>query len=330
MTEKDVKIGADLESIWIETSALTQVSASTKVVQCLKQFFVNVRRSAMTSLLTALTIGVAVSIMGILMIGLHNASSTIAGNARDLAVLVFFKDSATATDVSGVQSMVRETGVAASMGVVDKAMALERFRASLGEDASVLDGFEDDNPLPLSLHITLGSLSDVEAVFSALKRQVAGEPYIDAIRYSESDADYLRGLLSSVEALGLIALGVLGVLSSFVIANTIKLALVGHRLEIDIMRLIGANRRAIFAPFLLEGLAQGLVGAGLSLAVLRLGVLVMRNVIPEIEALAEFLPHVHFMPFNQALILMGFGAVVGFAGSFIAVRRFATEVQFQG
>lgn len=330
MSEDHQDLQVDLDSIWGESSKLIGIAPSARVVHTVAQMVQNLRRSMATFLLTVLTICMAVSLVGFFLLCLHNASSRVADSVSDLSVLVFFKDSATPKDISDVQLVVKESGIPASMLVVDKVMALERFRLSLGSDAGLLDGLEDDNPLPVSLHITLGSVSDVEDLYAVLVSSVSNRSFVDAVRYSEGDLDVLKKVLGGVESVGFVGLLLLGVLASFVIANTIRLALVSYRIEIDIMRLIGAKRREIFSPFLLEGFLQGLCGAGLAIGFLYLGVIAGRRIIPQIEVLQFLVPNLLFVPSSTIWGLVVMGAGVGLSGSFIAVRRFLTEVRFRG
>ncbi len=330
MIEDRQELQANLDSIWDESSKLMGIAPSARVAHIAAQMVQNVRRSVATFLLTVLTIAMAVSLVGFFLLSLHNASSRVTDSVSDLSVVVFFKDSATPKNISDVQLMVKESGVPVSTLVVDKVMALERFRRSLGSDAGLLDGLEDDNPLPVSLHVTLQSLSDVENLYASLVSSLSDRSFVDTVRYSEGDVDVLKKVMRGVEVVGFVVVLLLGVLASFVIANTIRLALVSHRIEIDIMRLIGAKRREIFAPFLLEGFLQGLCGAGLAIGFLYFGVIAGRSVIPQIEVLQFVVPNLLFVPGDTIVGLIAMGAGVGLSGSFIAVRRFLTEVRFRG
>jgi cell division transport system permease protein len=113
----------------------------------------------------------------------------------------------------------------------------------------------------------------------------------------------------------------LAVVSLILINNSIRLAIYARRKEIGIMRLVGASNWFIRTPFLLEGLLQSLIGAGLAiLSIVGLQALVMPK-------LGEALP---FLPvgmsggatFQIAASLIIAGIVIGLAGSGFALSRY--------
>jgi cell division transport system permease protein len=311
-----------LEEIWSESGAVCEISLIAKCFHCIGQCAQNVRRSMMTSLLTALTIAVATFLLSIFLVILHNASVRIAESSSELSVMVFFKDGVRPDQVDSVKELVSSSSIPATITVVDKSTALERFRRSLGEDADALDGLEGDNPLPMSLQITVRTPSNVESIYSTLRARLANEFFVDAVRYSRSDVDDMRQIVEGVKFAGGFCLVLIIVVVTFVISNTIRLALFTHRLEIEIMRLIGASRRAIFAPFLLEGWIQGAFGAALGLVALVLFMIPLQELISHVEVVSLMLPRVNLIPIWQMIGVVAVGIIVGTTGSFMAVRRF--------
>jgi cell division transport system permease protein len=106
------------------------------------------------------------------------------------------------------------------------------------------------------------------------------------------------------------------------VANTIRLAVYARADEIEILRLVGATRGYIRAPFILEGLLQGLLGAALALLLLFAGYrfLVWRLGLAPAGLLA--LGAGRFLEPLQVAGLLVAGAVLGGMGSLLSVRRF--------
>jgi cell division transport system permease protein len=107
-----------------------------------------------------------------------------------------------------------------------------------------------------------------------------------------------------------------------VVANTIRLAVYARRDEIEIMKLVGATNGYVRLPFLLEGMLQGLLGAGVALLSLY-GV--QRWVLPRAQdafLFASGATSTPMMHLSQMGLVAAAGAVVGLLGSWLAVSRF--------
>jgi cell division transport system permease protein len=111
--------------------------------------------------------------------------------------------------------------------------------------------------------------------------------------------------------------------ATVLILNTIQLAIFARRREVAVMKLVGATNWFIRLPFMLEGMAQGLVGA----AVAFIGVYVLRNVVMDLITDPSFAPVDSLAArasdaVGTGIFLLIVGAMVGAVGSAIAVRRF--------
>jgi cell division transport system permease protein len=135
----------------------------------------------------------------------------------------------------------------------------------------------------------------------------------------------LRRILRIVELAGLIGVVFILGITGFIIANTIKLALYNHRMEIEIMELVGARRGSIYAPYMLEGLGQGVLGALIGIGFVFSVYLLISNSMAQSELLQMVFPAFHFLPVNILGGIVLAGAMVGMGGSFLAVRRFLAE-----
>jgi cell division transport system permease protein len=132
-------------------------------------------------------------------------------------------------------------------------------------------------------------------------------------------------MIQLIQLLGGIGMVFLFVIAGFIIANTIKLALYNHRIEVEIMQLVGARRGAIYLPYLLEGVLQGLLGAAFGLLGVFVVYLVTKSLLREAELLQLIFSSFTFIPTGSLIGTLLAGAIVGVVGSFLAVRRFLSE-----
>jgi cell division transport system permease protein len=100
------------------------------------------------------------------------------------------------------------------------------------------------------------------------------------------------------------------------------LALFSRREEIEILRLIGATRAFIRIPYLLEGAVLGACGSALSLGILKLGFELFRQQIGMAGRFSGIENLLSFFPLSMCLALVVVGMGLGFAGSFVSLRRF--------
>jgi cell division transport system permease protein len=125
---------------------------------------------------------------------------------------------------------------------------------------------------------------------------------------------------TAVSTFFLIAVIVLVVASTLLIANTIRLSIFSRRREIEVMKLVGATNWFVRGPFMIEGLICGVVGAVAAVILLLLGkAVVVRAVLDRLEADSE----VQAIAFGwNAVALVAVGLLLGAIGSGLTLRRF--------
>ena len=118
----------------------------------------------------------------------------------------------------------------------------------------------------------------------------------------------------------LIAIIILLVASTIDIANTIRLSIFARRREVEVMKLVGATNWFVRGPFMLEGVATGLVGSLAAILLLFLGrELAVPSILPDDRTSAE----VQALPFMYtSLILLAVGLGIGALGSGLTLRKF--------
>lgn len=314
-----------IASIWSEGQGVEKISLVAVVTHCVRQTYENIRRSAVTSMLTLVTIAVAIFLLGIFFLGVHNSTLAVSQQGGDMAVMVFLRDGASTSEIQSLTKQMQELAPGRSVTYIDKGQALQSFRKSLGEDASMLDGLDADNPLPASLQVQLASPDEAESVYRSVAARLEGSSRVETIRYSRGAVQQIKKMLWLVQVVGAVGMAFLLIIAGFIIANTIKLALYNHRTEVEIMQLVGARRAAICAPYLLEGFVQGVLGAGVGLLGVFVIFLLVGNFLHKAEILEVMFPNFAFIPGVYIGGTLIAGALVGVAGSFLAVRRFLAE-----
>lgn len=314
-----------LQKIWKEGQGVERVSVIAMGGHIVRRAVENLKRSRITSSLTVVTIAVALSVLSFFALIVGNCAVTVQRESGDMMVMVFLRDSVTPIDVEDIKKEIGDLTTGLQVSYTDKASALRSFRKMLGEDSSMLDGIDTQNPLPASLNITIANPDKADRLFSDISERLAASALIDSIRYSRSGVLQLKRLLKIVEVGGAVGMLFLLIITGFIIANTIKLALYNHRMEIEIMELVGARRGSIYAPYMLEGLGQGIMGAVVGIGLIFSVYLLISNAMTKSEMLQMVFPSFQFLSVAVLGGIVMAGALVGMGGSFLAVRRFLAE-----
>jgi cell division transport system permease protein len=174
------------------------------------------------------------------------------------------------------------------------------------------------NPLPNSFEVTPRRAEDVKAVSASIREEAL--PGVEKVRDGEKVADRIIQVATAVSTFFLVAVVVLVVASTLLIANTIRLSIFSRRREIEVMKLVGATNWFVRGPFMIEGLICGALGAITAVVLLLLGkTIIVPAILDRFEADSE----VQAIAFGwNALALLAVGLLLGAIGSGLTLRRF--------
>jgi cell division transport system permease protein len=270
--------------------------------------------SPVTSSVAVATIAISLVLVGAFGLLVRNMEELLDRFGSDLAVTAYLDDAVGPDEAAELARLAGTVEGVASVRVVSREEALERFRSGVGRGAALLEGLEE-NPLPASLEIELvaedRSAEGMERVLTSLEG-------LSGIADLASGQDWVEGYLRAValvRGIG-IGLGLILVLATLlIVANTIRLAVLARRDELEILSLVGASRTFIQTPFLLEGLLEGALAGALALLVLFTG---FQLVLPGFEfglelVLGGLSPR--FFDAREALALVAAGSGLGVVGS---------------
>jgi cell division transport system permease protein len=172
---------------------------------------------------------------------------------------------------------------------------------------------------PASVEVALDSeVADVEV--AALADKLRNVPSIESVETYQKWTDRVSALVrGGVAASAVLALVVLAAVIS-VIGSTMRLALHRRRIEVEVLKLVGATDAFVRRPFVVEGAAQGALGALASLCLLGLLYLI---VVGRFDDQLGLLLGVNptFLPWEFAAGMLAMGAALGAASAFAGVRK---------
>ena len=227
----------------------------------------NIRRSGWGGVASIATIAVSFVIVGIFLIITSNLGAVITEWKEQFQVTVFLDDNITADQLNLLRRRVQSEGAVQTVSYTSKEEALRQFKRELKGKESLLEGL-GENPIPASLQLHIQDSYQTPEALKQLSTSLSRLEGVEDVMYGQEWVDRLSRIIRLLRLLGLSVGMALGLASLLIVSNTIRLTVYARAEEIEIMRLVGATRFHVRAPFLLEGMIQGTLGAGLALLLL--------------------------------------------------------------
>lgn len=149
-----------------------------------------------------------------------------------------------------------------SVNYVSKEQALAKMKAQWKENAFLLDGME--SALPESYELKVENIENSNAVASS----IYNIKDVEKVVYYKDIVEKIAKVSEIVKYVGITLVGVLLLVSFFIMSITIKLTVIARKKEISIKKYIGATNMSITGPFIVEGILLGGLGAGISFAII--------------------------------------------------------------
>lgn len=234
--------------------------------------------------------------------------------------LVIFLDDGMSTSVANSLKKIKNV---ASYEFVSKERALKMQLKKLDKEGELLHELMQNNPLPDSFRI---SLHDVD-IMEKTSKKIAKIAGVQKVNAPKEVAQVITTLKSSITYAGLIIVGVLLVVSLFIIATTIKITIYERRREINIMKFVGAGNSFIRFPFIIEGVLIGIVAALVAYFVLYYAYAYMFDILENFKInIAPIIKEniIQFSELGYYLIsgFLGIGILVGILGSSLFMRKY--------
>lgn len=300
-----------------------------KVQRVIKNAWTNFRRNGLISsaaiLVTTITLSVA---MGLFLF--NGALNSVIGEVKNkVDIAVYFTVDAPEEQILTLHSELSKLPEVASVDYISADEQVLSFRERHMDDYLTLQALDElgDNPFGGNLRIMAQDPTQYESIARVLEgdSDIARENsvIIERINYSQNKVviDRLNSLVFNVERIGLAVSGILAIISIVIMYTTIRLTIYSSRDEIGIMRLVGASRWYVRAPFLVEGALYG-VFAWVVTQVLFGGITYVAG--PRFASILGINLFEYFM--SNIIVISGVvlivGILLGIISSLFAVRRY--------
>ncbi len=270
------------------------------------------RRAPLLSSLSVMTIAFSLFAFGLFGLVATNIARALAQVEERVEIRAYVTDGTGAETVAAAIGDIGAFPEVARVEEITPEQALERARREMGEFRDVFDA----SFLPTSIEVRLKPGYRDPATVKAVSDRIASYPFVDDVRFGQEWVQNLHDVQTLASAAGL-ALGILfAIVAVIIIGATIRMSVLAREREISIMRLVGATDGFIRRPFLLDGLAKGLLGGALALLLTWLA-----NAL-----ITQYLIRTTFFSVAVAAAGVAFGAVIGLLGSSLSVGRHLRQI----
>ncbi len=286
----------------------------------IRQGFVNIFRNKLFSLASIATISTCLFLFGLFYAIVANFQNIMMTVEEGVSVTVFFEEGTTDIRMEEIGQQIAARVEVSDVNFISDDEAWASFGPDyFGEDYA--EGFPE-NPLEGwdSYEVYLSDVS----LQSALVTWLQSIPEVREVYYSEVTANTLSGVNMLIAYVSLAIVVILLGVSIFLISNTVSFGIFVRKEEIGIMKYIGATDFFVRAPFVVEGMLIGLIGAAIPLGLIySLYNYALTYVIDRFNVLSSFLNFLSveevFTVLTPVSLIVGVG--IGFMGSISTVRK---------
>ena len=259
----------------------------------LRKRIVNAYLSSVISIsLVLLLTGIA----ALLVVNAHGVTKYLKENMH---ISVLLRDEATEGQARAGATAQESLPYVHSTRVITREEGAEELKTMLGED--FLDVFES-SPVPLSVDVTLNADYVQKDSLARVLKALGASPLVDEVEAQQTMVEALTTNLTRIS----IVLGVFILLLLFIsfvlINNTVRVSVFARRFTIHTMKLVGATRGFIRAPFVRAAVLQGLASSVLAVGMLWALLAALRRSFPELASIVDL---------QQLLIVCGIVVACG-------------------
>ncbi|MCH5303844.1 MAG: ABC transporter permease [Ruminococcus sp.] len=192
--------------------------------------------------------------------------------------------------------------------------AIKEYKDMLGDE--VFDNLKDDNPLPDAYKVSMSDLSKYDKTVDKILK-IKG---VDSISNRSDIARRLTDINNLVQTLSFWIVLALGIISLFIISNTIRATMHNRRFEISIMKSVGATNAFVRIPFVVEGMVIGFIASIISTVAL---IFLYDGIMNIVSNLIPFtaMPIMSVIWYVAAVFVIA-GIVIGALSGFISIRKY--------
>ncbi|MGE4518750.1 MAG: permease-like cell division protein FtsX [Desulfobacteraceae bacterium] len=269
--------------------------------------------------ITFMTVVLSILIVGTFVLFASNAGELLDRWKSGIKVIVYLEDNISSSEKDRTRLEIRDFEEVEDVLYVSGEKGLEELKNQMTRQKAIFENLKT-NPLPDSLEVFLKKdRKDIESL-EKLASKIEQFQSVSEVEYGKEWIGRFVKIIS-FSRLAAISMGaVFFMVTVFIVANTIRLALYSRKEEIEIMQLVGADDKFIKSPFYIQGLLHGFAGGVGGLLILSLLFFIFSSNIS--QDFSAFIIKIKFMSFKSVLIILLCSTLVGWLGCYISLKQF--------
>ena len=288
----------------------------------LKQGIINIKRNWMFSLASILTMAACIFLFGVFYSIVNNVDNIAHKVEQEVPITVFFDEGTTQEQIDQIGNQIRQRPEVQNVVFKSADDAWNDFKDQYFQGSDAAEGFRDDNPLVNSANYEV-YMNQIEKQ-GELAKHIEGLDHVIEANLSDQAANTLGSFNKLVSYISIAIIVGLLIISILLISNTVSVGIAVRKEEIGIMKYIGATDGFVRAPFVMEGMVLGVIGAAIPLVALYfLYNTAVEYVLTRFNVLTGVVDFIPVLQIYRTLVPIGLalGIGIGLIGSFWTTRK---------
>lgn len=284
----------------------------------IKKALIDIRLNRFLNLITIFTISLSILVVSVFLLFFENAGRVIEAWNQGGRAMIYLKDNFTMDMLPGLKDRINGLGNIREMVFISKDEALDRLRKEISSNSDFLKTLQG-NPLPDAFEIKMKSYNSIEEV-EAFSQKIKEIEIVEDVEYGQGWLGKFLKIFNLFKITGYAMCSLFFLVALFITSNTVKLAFYSRKIEVEVMRLVGATETFIKAPFYVEGILQGFFGGVLGLVILLITYLMISSGVT--QSLSSYIYFdIRFLSIKTIILIIFISTFLGWFGCYLSLKQ---------
>lgn len=283
-----------------------------------KKALADIRSNRFLNFITIFTISLSILVVSVFLLFFENASRVIESWNQGGRAMIYLEKEFSLDMLPQLKARINALGDIDEMIYISKDQAMDKLKKEMSSQSTFLKTLQE-NPLPDALEIKMKSYNSFEEV-EQFARNIKAIEIVEDVEYGQGWLGKFLKIFNLFKITGYAMCSLFFLIALFITANTVRLAFYSRKLEVEIMRLVGATETFIKAPFYVEGILQGFLGGILGLSVLLITYLTISSGITQSFASYVYFD-IRFLSLKIILLIIFGSTFLGWFGCYLSLKQ---------